>query len=449
MKLPLVTIIGRPNVGKSTLFNRILRKREAIVDDTSGVTRDRHFANTDWNGKPFILVDTGGYLPKTKELMEMAIREQVEIAIAQSDVILFVVDQATGISNIDHQIAEKLLRYGKPTLLLVNKVDHQMLESEGYQFYSLGIGDPIMISAAQGRGIGDLLDVLSDRLQEALTPSTVREESGKADAHAIKLAIIGRENVGKSSFVNTITGEERIIVTPVPGTTRDSIDTQLKYQNQNYLLIDTAGLKRRAKVQENILFYSQLRALRSLQRADIVLYFADATEGLTRQDLRMLAETVNSKKAVILVINKWDLIEKDQNTMHHWETEFKEKLGSLNYVPLVFTSVIEKKRLYKLMDEVIEVYQELHKQIRTKDLNAVLLPIIDENSPPAIRGKEIKINYITQVKSAPPLFAFFGNRPELIPSNYRRFLEKQIRSRWGFKGVPVNIVFKSKRKSKR
>lgn len=449
MRLPLVAIVGRPNVGKSTLFNRILRRREAIVHDTPGVTRDRHFANTDWNGKPFILIDTGGYLPKTKELIENAIREQVEIAIAESDVILFVVDQATGISDIDQQIAEKLRRYGKPTLLLVNKIDHQMLESEAYQFYSLGIGEPLMISAAQGRGIGDLLDILGDQLQNVLSVNTERKKAQKEDKDVIKLAIIGRENVGKSSFVNTITGEDRIIVTPVPGTTRDSIDMQLKYQNQNYLLIDTAGLKRRAKVQENVLFYSQLRTLRSLQRADVALYFADATEGLTRQDLRMLDEAVNSKKAVILVVNKWDLIPKDQNTLHQREIEFKERMGNLNYIPMIFTSVIQKKRLYKLMDEVTEVYGELNKNIRTKDLNSVLLPIIEENSPPAIRGKEIKINYITQVKSAPPLFAFFGNRPELIPSNYKRFLEKQIRSYWGFKGVPVNIVFKSKRKSKR
>jgi GTPase len=449
MKLPLVTIVGRPNVGKSTLFNRILRKREAIVDDSPGVTRDRHFANTDWNGREFILVDTGGYLPKTKELIEKAIREQVEIAITESEVILFVVDQTTGISDIDFQIAQKLKRYGKPTLLLVNKVDHQLLESEAYQFYNLGIGEPIMISAAQGRGIGDLLDVLTARMQEALSDPMMSRELPVKGAGIIKLAIIGKENVGKSSFVNTLIGEDRIIVTPLPGTTRDSIDTHLKYRNRHYLLIDTAGLKRRAKVQENVLFYSQLRTLRSLQRADVVLYFIDATEGLARQDLRMLGETVQSKKAVLLVVNKWDLIAKDQNTLHQWEIEFRERMGNLNYIPMIFTSVIEKKRLYKLMDVVAEVYAELNKEIRTKDLNSILLPIINETSPPAIRGKEIKINYITQVKSAPPLFAFFGNRPELIPSNYKRFLEKQIRISWGFKGVPVNIVFKSKRKSKR
>jgi GTP-binding protein len=442
MKQPLVTIVGRPNVGKSTLFNRILRKREAIVHDLPGVTRDRHFANTDWNGKSFTIVDTGGYLPKTKELIENAIREQVEIAIAESDVILFVVDQTTGISDIDQQIADKLKRFTKPKLLIVNKIDHEMLETEAYQFYSLGVGDPVQISAAQGRGIGDMLDQLSDLLEKVTTEIKVKDDT-------IKLAVIGKENVGKSSFVNTITGEERIIVTPVPGTTRDPIDTLLKFKKRDYLLIDTAGLKRRSKIKENILFYSQLRTLRSIQRADIVLYFVDATQGISRYDQQMLNETTNSKKAVILVMNKWDLVSKDHNTLHQLENEIRQRLGTLFYIPIVFTSVIEKIRLYKLMDMVTEVYGEMNKKIRTSDLNDTLIPIIDENSPPAVRGKEVKINYITQIKSAPPLFALFGNHPQLIPDNYKRFLEKQIRNFWGFKGVPVNIVFKSKHKSKR
>lgn len=442
MKLPLVTIVGRPNVGKSTLFNRILRKREAIVHDVPGVTRDRHFASTDWNGKPFTIVDTGGYLPKSKELMEKAVREQIEIAITESDIILLVVDQSTGISDIDKQIAEKLNRYQKPTLLLVNKIDHQMLEAEGYQFYNLGIGEPILISAAQGRGIGDMLDILSDLLEKV-------GDDPKHQKDIVKLAIIGKENVGKSSFVNTITGEERIIVTPVPGTTRDPIDTLLKYKKHDYLLIDTAGLKRRTKVKENILFYSQLRTLRSIQRADIVLYFIDAVEGLTKYDHLMLSETVHSRKSMILVVNKWDLIPKDHKTLNQMENNIRERLGTLFYVPIIFTSVLQKKRLYKLMDIVAEVSLEMKKKIRTTDLNDVLIPIIEKNSPPAVRGKEVKIKYITQIKSAPPLFAFFGNHPQLIPDNYKRFLEKQIRNFWGFKGIPINIVFKSKHKSKR
>ena len=317
-----------------------------------------------------------------------------------------------------------------------------MLEAEAYQFFNLGIGDPLLVSAAQGRGIGDMLDRLGNLLEKV---------TGDIQSynHTIKLAVIGKENVGKSSFVNTITGEERIIVTPIPGTTRDPIDTLLKFKKHDFLLIDTAGLKKRSKIKENILFYSQLRTLRSIQRADIVLYFVDAVEGLTRYDLQMLNETTNSKKSVIIVMNKWDLIPKDHNTLHQLENEIKERLGTLFYIPVVFTSVLEKKRLYKLLDLVLEVKEEMDRKIRTSDLNNVLMPLIEKNSPPAVQGKEVKINYITQIKSAPPLFAFFGNHPQLIPNNYKRFLEKQIRNFWGFKGVPVNIVFKSKHKSKR
>jgi len=442
MKQPLVTIIGRPNVGKSTLFNRILRRREAIVHDLPGVTRDRNFAQTDWNGKSFILVDTGGYLPKSTDLMEIAIREQVDIAIEEADILLFVVDQSTGISDIDQQIAERLQRTERPALLVVNKIDHAGLESEGYQFYNLGLGEPVLISAAQGRGIGDMLDILSAKFESL--PNDKQEK-----AAIIKLAVVGKENVGKSSFVNTLLGEERVIVTPIPGTTRDPIDTLLKFNKRHYLLIDTAGLKRRSKVVENILFYSQLRTLRSIQRADVVLYFIDATEGVTRQDLRAVIDAVELKKSVILVVNKWDLINKDDKTYRKWESDIQHRLGTYKFIPIIFTSVLLKKRLFKLLEYVTTIYEEQQKKVQTKDLNRVLLPIIEQNTPPAIQGKEIKINYITQLKTSPPLFAFFCSHPRLIPTNYRRFLEKQIRSFWGFNGIPVNIVFKSKRKRSR
>jgi GTP-binding protein len=442
MKQPLVTIIGRPNVGKSTLFNRILRRREAIVHNIPGVTRDRHFAQTDWNGKSFLLVDTGGYLPQSTDMMETAIREQVDIAIEEADLILFLVEQSTGISDIDQQIAQKLHRTERPVLLVVNKVDHAGLESEGYQFYSLGLGEPVLISAAQGRGIGDMLDILSRKFENL--PDATHE---KADV--IKLAVIGKENVGKSFFVNTLLGEERVIVTPIPGTTRDPIDTLLKFNKRHYLLIDTAGLKRRSKVVENILFYSQLRTLRSIQRADVVLYFLDANEGVTRQDLRAVIDAIELKKSAILVVNKWDLIEKDDKTYREWELDIQNRLGTYKFIPIIFTSVLQKKRLYKLLEYATIIYEEQQKKVQTKDLNRVLLPIIEQNTPPAVRGKEIKINYITQLKISPPLFAFFCNHPALIPTNYRRFLEKQIRNFWGFNGIPVNIVFKSKRKKSR
>jgi GTP-binding protein len=363
----------------------------------------------------------------------------VEIAIEEADIILFMVDQTTGITDIDQDIAGKLQRTAKPVLLIVNKVDDERHESEAYQFYSLGLDEPSFVSATLGRGIGDTLDRLVSHFDE-VPPAP--------EDHYIKLAVIGKENVGKSSFVNTLLGKERIIVTPIPGTTRDPIDSPLKYQKRDYLLIDTAGLKRRAKVQENILFYSQLRTMRSIQQADVVLYFIDAMEGLTRQDMRVIGEAVRARKGVVAVVNKWDLVEKDHTTLHQWEKELKDNFGENQFIPIVFTSVLEKKRLYKLLDVATEVYEEYHKKIRTSDLNKVLLPIIQQNSPPAVRGKEVKINYITQLKTAAPVFGFFGNHPELIPANYRRFLEKQIRTHWDFKGVPIALVFKSKRKEK-
>ena len=439
MKLPLVTIVGRPNVGKSTFFNRILKKREAIVDDQPGVTRDRHYAMSDWNGKQFMLVDTGGYMPSSENMIDKAIREQVEIAMEETDVVLFMVDQATGITDIDEVIAEKLRRSDRPVLLLVNKVDNEMRESDIYQFYNLGLGEPLPVSAVQGRGIGDMLDVLVAHFPQR--PEEKEEET-------IKLAVIGKENVGKSSFVNTLLGKDRVIVTPIPGTTRDPIDSPLKYKEQDYLIIDTAGLKRRAKVKENILFYSQLRTMRSLQQADVALYFLDAEEGPTRQDMRIVSEAALAKKGIVLVVNKWDLIKKDHKTLREWEKEIIEKLGIYRYVPIVFTPVLEKQRLYKLLDVATEVYGEYHKRVRTSELNKTLLPIVKSNTPPAVGGREIKINYITQLKAAAPVFGFFCNHPKLIPANYRRFLEKQIRSFWDFKGVPVTIVFKPKQRAR-
>jgi GTP-binding protein len=442
MKIPIVTIVGRPNVGKSTFFNRLLKRRDAIVDDQPGVTRDRHYAESDWNGKQFMLVDTGGYMPDSKDEINVAVREQVDIAIEESDVILFIVDVITGITDIDMQLAEKLKRTNKPVILVVNKADTDARALEAYEFYQLGLGDPAIISCMQSRGVGDLLD----RLVNAFD-TTVDFEKEVSDE--IKVAVIGRENAGKSSFVNTLLGTQRTIVTPIPGTTRDPIDSLLKYQKRNYLLIDTAGLKRRAKVKENVLFYSQLRTMRSLQRAQVVIYFIDASEYLTRQDMRVIAEAARSKKGIVIAINKWDLIEKDDKTMLAWQRDLVEKLGEFSYIPIVFTSVLQKQRLYKLMDTVTEVYEELQKKISTSELNKVLLPIIHENSPPAVKGKEIKINYITQLKTAAPVFGFFGNHPDLIPDNYRRFLERQIREHWQFRGVPITLAFKSKHKERR
>ena len=438
MNLPIVTIIGRPNVGKSTLFNRIIKKREAIVDDQPGVTRDRLYAQTDWAGQAFLLVDTGGYLPQAIDEMEFAIREQVEIAIEQTDVILFVVDCTTGITDWDFNIAQKLKKSDKMVILLVNKVDNQALEAEVYQFYGLGLGDPLGVSAIQGRAIGDALDLLVEKLKKVPELPAVED--------AINLAVIGRENVGKSSFVNMLIGQKRSIVTSIPGTTRDPIDSPLNYQKRKYLLIDTAGLKRKARIKENVLFYSHIRTMRSIERADVVLYFLDATEGPTRQDLRVVHDAVRLRKGIVIAVNKWDLIPKETNTMKEWEQALYERMGSFNFVPIIFTSVLEKQRLYKLLDIATEIYQERQKHLKTSELNDTLLPIIKETSPPATMGKEIKINYITQVQDNPPVFAFFSNFPRLIGENYKRFLERKIREHWGFIGVPITITFKAKHK---
>jgi GTP-binding protein len=440
MSFPIVAIIGRPNVGKSTLFNRIVKKRTAIVDDQPGITRDRLYAEVDWQGKPFLLVDTGGYLPKASDEIERAVREQVDIAIEEADVILYVVDRVTGITDWDLQIAQKLNKSQKMVLLLVNKVDNEAMEADIHLFYGLGLGDPLGISALHGRDIGDMLDQLTIQLQKVQLPQI---------KNAIKLAVIGRENVGKSSFVNMLLGKKRLIVTSVPGTTRDPIDSELNYKKNKYLLIDTAGLKRKTKVTENVLFYSHLRTMRSIQRADVVLYFLDATDGPTRQDLRIVFEAVSQKKGIVLAVNKWDLISKDDQTHSTWQKALKEKMGHLSYIPIIFTSVLEKKRLYKLLDVATAVYQEMAKYIQTSELNYELLPIINQTSPPSPYGKEIKINYITQVKKNPPVFTFFCNFPKLIKESYKRFLERKIREIWGFEGVPLTMVFKSKHKKKR
>ncbi len=434
--IPIVAIVGRPNVGKSTLFNRIIKRRDAIVHDEPGVTRDRHYANTDWSGQSFTLIDTGGYLPHTRDLMEVAIKEQVEIAIEEADILLFVVDRGTGITDADAEMAEKIKRARKPVLLVVNKVDNEQQEADAYEFYGLGLGDPIMVSAIQGRGIGDMLDTLITHLPERAMVEETEE--------AIHLAIIGKENVGKSSFVNTLVGQDRVIVTPIPGTTRDPIDTPIRFQKRRIVLIDTAGLKRRSRVKENVLFYSQLRTLRSVERADVVLYFVDATRGVTRQDLQTIADTLQARKPVALVINKWDLIPKDDKTLTVWESDIRQRLGTLGYIPIIFTSVTQKKRIFRLMEEAVALYDRYHQRIKTSELNDVLLPIIQENSPPAQYGKEVKINYVAQVQAAPPVFAFFSNHPELIPENYRRFLERNIRQHWDFTGVPIILSFKSK-----
>lgn len=436
MSQPVVAIVGRPNVGKSTLFNRLIGRRKAIVDDKPGVTRDRNYDTVEWSGQQFVLIDTGGYLPEAKEQMDLAIREQVEIAIDEADLIIFLVDVKTSITNVDEQMARVLQRSDKLVILVVNKIDDSRDDSETGQFYNLGLGDPIPVSAMTGRQTGDLLDVIIGKLKKV--------ENIPENDQAIKLAIIGRENVGKSSFVNTLLQEDRSIVTNIPGTTRDPLDSILNYKKREYLLIDTAGLKKKSRIKENILFYSNLRTIRSINRADVILYLVDVNEGLSRQDVAILNDAANQRKGIILLLNKWDLIKKDHKTIENYQKDYRNRLGILRFIPQIYVSVFEKQRLFKALDLATQVYEERKKRISTSELNDYFLPLIKANTPPATKGKEIKINYVSQVKANPPVIVFYSNHPNLIIESYQRFLENKLREKYRFTGVPVLISFRQK-----
>ena len=436
MSQPVVAIVGRPNVGKSTLFNRLIGKRKAIVDDKPGVTRDRNYDTVEWCGQQFVLIDTGGYLPEAKEQMDLAIREQIEIAMQEADVIIFLVDVKTGITDVDERMARILQRSEKLVMLVVNKIDDQRDDSETGQFFNLGLGDPLPVSAMTGRQTGDLLDAVIKRVKKV--------ESRDENTEAIKLAVIGRENVGKSSFVNTLLQQERSIVTSIPGTTRDPLDSLLKYRQRDYLLIDTAGLKKKSRIKENILFYSNLRTIRSINRADVVLYLVDVKEGLSRQDVAILSDAAKQRKGMALLLNKWDLLDKDHKTVEAYRKDYNNRLGILRYIPQIYVSVLEKQRLFKALDLATKVYEERKKRISTSELNAYFLPLIKANTPPAIKGKEIKINYVSQVKSEPPVFVFYSNFPQLIGESYQRFLENKLRAKYNFTGVPVLLSFRQK-----
>lgn len=436
MGQPIVAIVGRPNVGKSTLFNRLIGRRKAIVDDQPGVTRDRNYDSVTWNGQQFMLVDTGGYMPKAKKLIDQAIKEQVEIAIDEADVVILLVDARTGITDVDEKMALTLRHSGKDTLLVVNKVDDMRDESEVGQFYNLGLEEPYPVSAMTGRQTGDLLDVVVGSIKKY----AVQDK----DDNMIKLAVIGRENVGKSSLVNTLLEETRSIVTEIPGTTRDPIDSKLMYKKREYLLIDTAGLKRKSRIKENVLFYSNLRTFRSIQRADVVIYMVDINEGLSRQDAIILNEAASQHKGVVLLLNKWDLIEKNHKTIEEYKKKYTDRLGALRFIPQIYISVLNKQRLYKALDLATFVYEERQKRISTSELNDFFLPLIKEKTPPAARGKEIKINYVSQVKTKPPVFVFYSNYPDLIIESYQRFLENRLRAKYGFIGAPVIMSFRKK-----
>ncbi len=438
MSKPILAIIGRPNVGKSTLYNRIVRKRDAIVDDQPGVTRDRKYGDADWNGVDFTLIDTGGYLPDSENLIHKAVLNQVQQVIAEADVIAFMVDVTTGVASIDQEIAKVLKKSNKQVLLTVNKVDNETREFELGEFYKLGLGEPIPISAISGRRTGDFLDEVVERFPDTKSKSCEQEEP------EIKIAVVGKPNVGKSSFVNAVLGQDKLIVTDIPGTTRDAIDTPFTYYGHRFLLIDTAGLRKRSRVKEPVEYFSTVRSLASIQRCDVAVIIVDAQDGITDQDKTIIKEAVQFKKGMVLAVNKWDLIEKNSQTAIEFEKQIKESIPYLNYLPIIFISALTHQRVFKVIEIVSSIFQERTKKIKTSELNDYFEPIIQTTTPAAVGGKEIKIKYVTQVKANPPVFAFFCNHPKLIKDNYRSFLENKLRERFGFFGIPLTLVFRRK-----
>ena len=427
MKNQIVAIVGRPNVGKSTLFNRIIRKREAIIDNQPGVTRDRNYAITEWAGVPFTLIDTGGYIPDTVDKIERETLMQAQGAIEEADVIIFVVDALTGITGIDFEIGRSLVRSDKPVLLVVNKVDNARGEMDVPEFYQLGLGTPLSIGALSGRGIGDFLDEII-----ALFPPKSTQATLESSEDVINLAVVGRPNVGKSSFINALLGFDRQIVTDIPGTTRDAIDTPFRYQKQDYLLIDTAGIRRRTKIKESVEYYSIIRSYESIARCDVAIVMIDADEGMTDQDKRVILEVINRKKGLILAVNKWDLITKDSKTAQEFEKVLKEGLRGEHFIPIMFVSVLQKQRLYRLIELATSVYHERRKRIKTGELNRFLEEIVAAFHPSDYGKYQVKLNYCSQVKAAPPIFVFHSNFPEAIKDNYRKYIENKIREQYGF-----------------
>lgn len=438
MKIPVVVIVGRPNVGKSTLFNRLVGRREAIVDSTSGVTRDRNYGEVEWCGKVFNLVDTGGFVPDSENIFERAIAEQINAALQEADAIVFLLDANDGITPVDKMIANLLRKSNKPIYVVINKVDTGEKENLSADFYELGFGNIYTISAQLGRKIGDFLDILTKDFPE-------NKEVLEEIADTPKFAVVGKPNVGKSSFVNALLGYDKHIVTEIPGTTRDAIDTKLKYYGREITLIDTAGLRRKSRIVESIEFFSVLRTLKALDRCNIAIVLIDATQGIEKQDMRIINEAIKRKRGIIIAVNKWDLIEKDSKTAQKFEIALRDILGDLNYIPIVFISALTKQRIYRVIDLALKILDEWSKSISTSHLNDFLERTFRSISLPSTpTGKEIKIKYGTQVKVAPPVFAFFTNEPKHIPDHTRRFIENKLRDEFGFVGVPLTLVFKKK-----
>lgn len=431
----IVAIVGRPNVGKSTLFNRLTESRKAIVDDFSGVTRDRHYEVADWIGKKFTVIDTGGFVHGSDDVFEEAIRDQVHIAIEEASVIIFMVDVTTGITDLDDEIADLLRRTSKPVYVVANKVDHAKLHHDSAEFYAFGLGEIYNVSSATGSGTGELLDAVV---------SNFPNEEEVEDTPLPKVAIVGRPNVGKSSMTNALLGVDRNIVTDVAGTTRDSIRIHYNQFGHEFLLIDTAGLRRKSKVNEDIEFYSVMRTIKALEDSDVVVLMLDANDGIEGQDINIFHLAEKNKKGILIVVNKWDTIEKDHKTMKEFEARIKEKIAPFTDVPILFTSVTEKQRIFRVVEKAMEIFQNKTKKIPTSKLNDVMLEIIENYPPPAIKGKYIKIKYATQLPGRSPMFAFFCNLPQYIKDPYKRFVENKLREHFDFSGVPIQVYFRQK-----
>ncbi len=432
----IVAIVGRPNVGKSTLFNRLIGERKSIIDDISGVTRDRLYGYSIWNGKKFMVVDTGGFVTDSDDVFESAIRNQVEIAIEEASIIIFLVDVTTGITDLDMDIASRLRAKAgeKNVILAVNKVDNNKRELEVAEFWGLGLDTPHPISATSGAGTGDLLDQVAEQLPE----------EDKIQSDLPKIAIIGQPNVGKSSLTNALLGEDRNIVTDIAGTTRDSIHSVFKKFGQEILLIDTAGIRKKARVHEDLEFYSVMRAIRAIEEADVCLLLIDAVDGIENQDVRLAWLAHKRHKGLVVAVNKWDLMEKETNTARDMTHYIQERLAPFSDVPVIFTSVLEKQRILKVIELCMEVYEKRKKIIPTSTLNKVMLKAIERKTPPSHRGLHIKIKYVTQIHASHPVFAFFCNHPKHVVDSYRHYLENQLRKNFDFTGVPISIFFRDK-----
>ncbi len=433
----IVAIVGRPNVGKSTLFNRLIQRREAIVDSVSGVTRDRNYGKSEWNGKEFSVIDTGGYVRGSDDVFEGEIRKQVELAIDEADVIIFVVDVEEGITPMDDTVAKLLRKVTKPVLLAVNKVDNAMREKDAVEFYNLGLGDYYTFASISGSGTGDLLDALIEAFP-------IKPEPTQEELELPRFAVVGRPNAGKSSFINALIGKDRYIVTDIAGTTRDAIDTKFDRFGFEFNLVDTAGIRRKAKVKEDLEFYSVMRSVRAIEHADICILIIDATRGFEGQDQSIFWLAEKNRKGVVILVNKWDLVEKDTMSTRDYEEKIRKELMPFVDVPILFVSALTKQRLLKALEATVQVFENRKQRIPTSKFNDYMLKVIEGYPPPALKGKYVKIKYCMQLPTPTPQFVFFANLPQYVKEAYKRFLENKIRENWDFSGVPIDIYIREK-----